>query len=94
MFLECNNIESISFSRYQDYSSLYTMDEMFYNCKKLKNIIMPRFDEDNIENLQLFKGCESLEKIELHSKHEKIMKQNPKLKKKFLYKKGGFCHIF
>jgi len=92
MFLECNNIESISLPWNQG-ESIYTMDEMFYNCKKLKNITMPRYNKDNVENLQLFKGCESLEKISINSGIEKIMKQNPKLKKKFCYKKT-FCHIF
>ena len=81
MFLECNNIEKIYFPWNQD-TCLCTMDEMFYNCKNLKKICMPKFDEDKVENLQLFKGCESLESITANGKRAKIIKQNPSLKKK------------
>ena len=92
MFLDCNSIENISFPWNQN-TCLYTMDEMFYNCKNLKKICLPRFDEEKVENLQLFKGCESLKSISVNNKHTKIIKQNPSLKKKFIYKKGG-CLIF
>ena len=93
MFLGCSSIESM-YLFYFKLSNIKSMDEMFYNCKNLKNLSLPVFDQDKIPNLQLFKGCESIEKIEIHtSKYKKIIKQNSSLKKKFIYKKSG-CFIF
>ena len=68
IFADCQNLIKIDLSDFK-LGNFKTMNHMFYNCKSLKEIILPKFSSKNkvVDISYMFYGCESLIKLDLNS---------------------------
>lgn len=64
LFSNFYNLESVDMSE-ADASEFEYTDDLFLNCKKLKNVKLPVFSNDMTSAKGMFKGCESLKTIDL-----------------------------
>ncbi|MCQ2978766.1 MAG: BspA family leucine-rich repeat surface protein, partial [Clostridia bacterium] len=67
MFYGCTNLETLTLDKDKfDTSKVYSMYNMFYNCKKLKSIDISKFNTSNCHFMNfMFEGCESLTALDL-----------------------------
>lgn len=66
LFSYYSNLEQIDFRNAFFTDAAATMQEMFYNCKKLTNLDIVGFKTDNVWNYtQMFEGCEMLQNLDV-----------------------------